>query len=158
MPQYFPLNSRLVRYLKEKQTYFRSKHDKFVNLKRYEFRGLLFTSLIHIERQDMYELKDIFKRIPQIHSIFGISCCQYENIFAVFCYMRKGFRIDKENVPPSLERFTRRLYMVNYSTTELEYFNFLPTTVGTSSNTPAHNAINPTRNGTNPAPQNQLLL
>lgn len=127
MNQRTVIPQQVVRFLKEQEQCFRLKHDKSVDLNRYQYKVLLLNSRIRIVRDDLVELKDIFKKVPQIHCRFGISGSLHENIIAVYCYMRRGFRMAKENIPPSLDRFFRRIYLLPMQQSDLRNFNIQET-------------------------------
>lgn len=121
------ITQQVVRFLKEQEQRFRLKHDKSVDLDRYQYRVLLLTSRIRIVRDDLVELKDIFKKVPQIHCKFGMSGSFQENVIAVYCYMRRGFLMGKENIPPCLDRFFRRIYLLPMQQSDLRNFNLQET-------------------------------
>lgn len=103
------LTPRVVRFLKEKEPYFKSRYGRNVDPKKYTFRVLVFTSCIQLTRQHVSELNMILRQIPQFHNQYGIFGFFTENIIGVYCFIKHGFKMDKENVPPCLDSFLKKI-------------------------------------------------
>lgn len=102
------LSPLAIRSIIEMETEFRAKHEKIVDLSRYNYRALIFRSQTQLNIDDVKELRHIFKHMQIFHKMSAFLANFYENIIVVLCYIRKNSKLDKENIPPLLVNFIRK--------------------------------------------------
>lgn len=102
------LSPLAIRSITEKETEYRAKYDKMVDLSKFKYRALIFTSQTQLNMDDVKELRHIFKHMHMFHKMSGFLANFHENIIVVLCYIRNGNKLQKENVPPLLVNFLRR--------------------------------------------------
>lgn len=124
-PLQITISRHLLNFIVESEKKFRTLFDAEIDLNRYKYRSLFIPSTVQLTPKDVAELKNIFECIPQIHKKNGISGSFRENIIAIFCYIKKDFELDKENVPPALDRFLHKISRNARPDAYLQNFNLL---------------------------------